>query len=90
MPRWFQVHIIRRIETIRRSKWARPAATLLALLLVTPMAAMAQVHYTGSNMMRPDNYREWVWLSSGFGMKSLALLTTGATDSQRFVQASIR
>jgi len=42
MPRWFQVHIIRRIETIRRSKWARPAATLLALLLVMPMAAMAQ------------------------------------------------
>lgn len=41
MPRWFQVHIIRRIETIRRSKWMRPATTLLALL-VMPMAALAQ------------------------------------------------
>ena len=42
MPRWLRVHIIRRIEMIRRSKWARPAATLLALLLVMPMVAMAQ------------------------------------------------
>jgi type IV secretion system protein VirB2 len=42
MPRWFQVEIIRRIETIRRSKWVRPAATLLALLLVMPVAALAQ------------------------------------------------
>jgi len=42
MPSWSQVHIIRRIETIRRSNWARPAATLLALLLVMPMFAMAQ------------------------------------------------
>ena len=42
MPRWFQVHIIRRIETILRSKWVRPTATLLALLFVLPMAAMAQ------------------------------------------------
>jgi type IV secretion system protein VirB2 len=42
MPGWFQVDIIRRIETIRRSKWVRPAATLLALLLVMPVAALAQ------------------------------------------------
>ena len=42
MPRWFQVHIIRRIEMIRRSKWMRPVTTLLALLLVMPMAALAQ------------------------------------------------
>jgi type IV secretory pathway VirB2 component (pilin) len=42
MPRWFQVHIIRRIDTIRWSKWARPAATLPALLLVMSVAAMAQ------------------------------------------------
>ena len=41
MPRWFQVHIIRRIDSIRWSKWARPAA-LPALLLVMPVAAMAQ------------------------------------------------
>jgi type IV secretion system protein VirB2 len=42
MPRWFQVHLIRRIETILRSKWARPTAALLTLLLVMPLAAMAQ------------------------------------------------
>jgi type IV secretion system protein VirB2 len=42
MPRWFQVHIIRRIDTIRWWKWARPAATLPTLLLVLPVAAMAQ------------------------------------------------
>ena len=28
----------------------------------------AQVQYTGSNMLRPENYREWIWLSSGFAM----------------------
>jgi type IV secretion system protein VirB2 len=42
MPRWFQVHLIRRIETILRSKWARPTAALLTLLLVIPVAALAQ------------------------------------------------
>ena len=42
MPRWFQVHIISRIEAIRRSRWMRPAATLLALLFVMPLAALAQ------------------------------------------------
>ena len=40
----------------------------LVIALAGPLAATAQVHYTGSNMTRPDNYREWVWLSSGFGM----------------------
>ena len=30
--------------------------------------ATAQVRSAGSNMTRRDNYREWVWLSSGFGM----------------------
>jgi type IV secretion system protein VirB2 len=42
MPRWFQVHLIRRIETILRSKSARPTAALLTLLLVMPVAALAQ------------------------------------------------
>jgi hypothetical protein len=32
------------------------------------LAATAQVQYSGDNMTRPDNYHEWVWLSSGFGM----------------------
>jgi hypothetical protein len=38
------------------------------LCFLVPLAAPAQVHYTGTNMMRPDDYREWIWLSSGFGM----------------------
>ena len=42
MPRCFQVHLIRRSETIPRSKWARPTAALLVLLCVMPVAAMAQ------------------------------------------------
>ena len=42
MPRWFQVHIIRPIETIPQSKCGRPGATLLAFLLLMPMVAMAQ------------------------------------------------
>jgi type IV secretory pathway VirB2 component (pilin) len=42
MPRWFQVHLIRRIETILRSEWACPTAALLTLLLVMPVAALAQ------------------------------------------------
>ena len=42
MPRWSQVHLIRQIETALRSKWARPAAAVLALLLVMPVAALAQ------------------------------------------------
>ena len=42
MPRWSQVHIIRRIETIHRSECVRPTAVILALLFLIPMAAMAQ------------------------------------------------
>jgi type IV secretory pathway VirB2 component (pilin) len=42
MPRCFQVHLIRRSETIPRSKWGRPTAALFVLLCVMPVAAMAQ------------------------------------------------
>ena len=42
MPRWFQLHRIRRIENILRSNWARPTAALVSLLLVMPVAALAQ------------------------------------------------
>ena len=42
MPRWFQVHLIRQIQPLLRSKWARPTAALLALLLLMPVAALAQ------------------------------------------------
>ena len=40
--RWFQVRLIRRIQTFLRSKWARSTTALLTLLLVTPVAALAQ------------------------------------------------
>ncbi len=39
--RWFQVHRIRPIQTFFWSKWARPTV-LLALLVVMPVAALAQ------------------------------------------------
>ena len=42
MPRWSSVHLICRIRTLARSEWARPSATLLALLLLVPVAALAQ------------------------------------------------
>lgn len=42
MPRWLQVHLICRIETIFRSKWARPTAALLVMLCVMPAALLAQ------------------------------------------------
>ena len=42
MPRRFQIHLIRQIQVVARSKWARPTAAVLALLLLMPVAAMAQ------------------------------------------------
>ena len=42
MPRWSQVPLVRQIQRLLRSKWARPTAALLALLLVMPVAALAQ------------------------------------------------
>jgi type IV secretory pathway VirB2 component (pilin) len=42
MPRWSQVHLIRQIQLVTRLKWAHPTTVLLALLLLIPVAAMAQ------------------------------------------------
>ena len=42
MPRGFQVPLVRQVQLVARSKWARPTATLVTLLLVLPVAAMAQ------------------------------------------------
>jgi len=42
MPRWFQVHLIPRIETILRPQRSRLATALFAFLLLMPMAALAQ------------------------------------------------
>ncbi len=40
--RWFKVHIVRPIQPLLRTKWVRPTAAVLTLLLVMPVAAMAQ------------------------------------------------
>ena len=42
LSRWFQVHLIRPLQSVLRSKWTRPTAVLLALLLLMPVAALAQ------------------------------------------------
>ncbi len=41
MPRWSSVRFISQIQLVARSKWTRPTATLLALLCVMPVAALA-------------------------------------------------
>lgn len=38
------------------------------LCVLIPIASAAQVRYDGVQMVRPDDYREWTWLSSGFAM----------------------
>ncbi|MFZ0759509.1 MAG: TrbC/VirB2 family protein [Candidatus Sulfotelmatobacter sp.] len=42
MPRWSQIYLIRQIQPLVRSKWARPTIAILALLLLMPVAALAQ------------------------------------------------
>ena len=42
MTRWSRLHLIRQIQSRLRSKWARPTAVLVTLLLVIPVAALAQ------------------------------------------------
>ena len=42
MPRWSQLPLVRQIRRLLRSKWVRPTAVLLALLLAIPVAALAQ------------------------------------------------
>jgi type IV secretory pathway VirB2 component (pilin) len=42
MPRKSRLHLIRPMETLLLSEWARPTAAVVGLLLVVPVAAMAQ------------------------------------------------
>ena len=42
MPRWFQVPLVRQVQLVARSKSARQTAALVTLLLVLPVAALAQ------------------------------------------------
>jgi type IV secretion system protein VirB2 len=40
--RWFQVHLIRQVQPLLRSKWTRLTAVIFTLLFVMPVAALAQ------------------------------------------------
>jgi type IV secretion system protein VirB2 len=42
MPRWSQVPLVRQVQLVARSKRARQTAALVTLLLVLPVAALAQ------------------------------------------------
>jgi type IV secretory pathway VirB2 component (pilin) len=42
MQRWSQVPLVRQVQFGARSKWPRQTAALVTLLLVLPVAAMAQ------------------------------------------------
>ena len=42
MPRWSQVPLVRQVQLVARSKSARQTAALVTLLLVLPVAALAQ------------------------------------------------
>ncbi len=42
MPRWSQVPLVRQVQLVARSKRGRQTAALVTLLLVLPVAALAQ------------------------------------------------
>jgi len=42
LSRWFQIHPIRPLQSLLRSKWARLAAVTFTLFFVLPVAALAQ------------------------------------------------
>ena len=42
MQRWSQVPLVRQVPLGARSKWVRQTATLITLLLILPVAALAQ------------------------------------------------
>jgi type IV secretory pathway VirB2 component (pilin) len=42
LSRWFQIHLIRPLQSLLRSKWARLTAVTFTLFFVLPLAALAQ------------------------------------------------
>jgi type IV secretory pathway VirB2 component (pilin) len=42
MPRWSSVRLIRQIQLLAHLRWRRPAAVVVALLFLMPIAAVAQ------------------------------------------------
>lgn len=59
---------------------------IVSLLWLTLHAQQTEEpHYTGDGrLIRPDNYREWVYLSSGLGMTYGLAETVANSDSVRF------
>jgi hypothetical protein len=62
------------------------AVSLLSLNVATPRAQSADPRFTSDGqLMRPDNYREWIYLSSGLGMTYGVVQTAvNATTGDRF------
>ena len=49
--------------------WSLVATLCLVALHAEPQDSTASMpRYAGQNLMRPENYREWIFLSSGLGM----------------------
>src|SRR5436190_12564188 len=61
------------------------ALSLLWTLLPAQQAAPDEPRYTSEGrLMRPDNYREWVYLSSGLGMTYGLVETAANPPAERF------
>ena len=58
---------------------------LLCLSLSSQQTRMDEPRYTNEGqLMRPDNYREWIYLSSGLGMTYGLVDSAANTLSERF------
>ncbi|MGB8581014.1 MAG: TrbC/VirB2 family protein [Candidatus Sulfotelmatobacter sp.] len=42
LSHWFQLHLIRPLQCVLRSKWPRPTAAVLTVLFLMPVVALAQ------------------------------------------------
>jgi hypothetical protein len=61
------------------------AVTLLCVLPLPAQAPPDEVRFTaGGQLMRPDNYREWIYLSSGLGMTYGPIDSAAAPSAERF------
>jgi hypothetical protein len=59
--------------------------SLMCLTLPAQQARTDEPRYTSEGqLMRPDNYREWIYLSSGLGMTYGLVESAAKTSSERF------
>jgi hypothetical protein len=62
-----------------------PALWLMCFSLGAQQAPTEQPRYTGDGqLMRPDNYREWIYLSSGLGMTYGTVESAANAQPERF------